>query len=57
MDPIATTFGMIRPWSSQDVDALVKYANNRKIWINMRDGFPYPYTREDARSFLEGASS
>jgi len=57
MVPIATTFGMIRPWSSQDVDALVKYANNRKIWINMRDGFPYPYTREHARSFLEGASS
>ena len=27
---IQTSFGMIRPWSSQDSAALVKYANNRR---------------------------
>lgn len=56
MVPIATSYGMIRHWNNQDADALVKYANNRKIWINMRDAFPHPYTQEDARSFLAKAS-
>jgi ribosomal-protein-alanine N-acetyltransferase len=43
---------MIRLWNDQDVDALAKYANNRDVWINLRDGFPHPYTPENARSFL-----
>lgn len=49
---INTSFGMIRYWSIHDADALAKYANNRKIWINLRDGFPFPYTIEHAREFL-----
>ena len=28
------------------------YANNRKIWLNLRDRFPYPYTKRDAATFL-----
>jgi hypothetical protein len=35
---IPTSFGGIRPWCSQDADAPVKYANNRKVWLNLRDG-------------------
>jgi RimJ/RimL family protein N-acetyltransferase len=35
-----------------DVPALAKYANNRKIWLNLRDLFPYPYSTEDAEAFL-----
>jgi [ribosomal protein S5]-alanine N-acetyltransferase len=49
---IPTSFGTIRPWSGSDAAALVKYANNRKIWLNLRDVFPHPYTRADARGFL-----
>ena len=49
---IPTSFGMIRSWNEQDCDALVKYANNYKIWKNLRDGFPHPYSRESALSFL-----
>ncbi|PYR29157.1 MAG: GNAT family N-acetyltransferase, partial [Acidobacteria bacterium] len=37
-----------------DVDPLVRYANNRKIWLNLRDAFPHPYTRHDAREFIRG---
>ena len=29
-----------------------RYANNRNIWINLRDIFPHPYTLEDAHAFL-----
>jgi RimJ/RimL family protein N-acetyltransferase len=35
-----------------DCDALTRYANNRKIWRNLRDAFPHPYTRHDARQFI-----
>jgi RimJ/RimL family protein N-acetyltransferase len=35
-----------------DADALVRYANNRKIWLNLRDAFPHPYTERDARDFI-----
>jgi RimJ/RimL family protein N-acetyltransferase len=35
------------------VDALVKYANNRKVWLNLRDAFPHPYTAASAAAFLE----
>lgn len=52
MMPIPTSYGEIRPWNSHDADALVKYANNRKIWINLRDGFPHPYTLASAQAFL-----
>jgi ribosomal-protein-alanine N-acetyltransferase len=28
------------------------YANNRNIWLNLRDAFPHPYTLDDAHTFL-----
>lgn len=45
----------IRSWTMDDVDSLAKYANNRNIWINLRDAFPHPYTREDARYWIQYA--
>jgi ribosomal-protein-alanine N-acetyltransferase len=50
---IPTSFGVIRSWSSADAAALVKYANNRKVWLNLRDLFPHPYTEASAAAFLE----
>jgi len=50
---IRTSFGAIRSWSSHDQAALVKYANNRKVWLNLRDAFPHPYTEASAAAFLE----
>jgi len=47
---------VIRDWRRDDASAIAKYANNRKIWINMYDdAFPYPYTIEDAEAFLSRA--
>ena len=42
----------IRSWRASDLDALVKYANNRNIWINVRDRFPHPYTRRAGQQFI-----
>jgi RimJ/RimL family protein N-acetyltransferase len=42
----------IRSWQTSDLDSLVEHANNRKIWINLRDRFPHPYTRSAGRQWL-----
>jgi len=42
----------IRSWRASDIDPLVRYANNRKIWLNLRDRFPHPYTKTDAQRFI-----
>ena len=42
----------IRSWRASDLDSLVRYADNRKIWLNLRDRFPHPYTKRDGREFL-----
>src|SRR5688572_29645751 len=36
----------------KDLDSLVEHANNRNIWLNLRDGFPHPYLKRDGREFL-----
>ena len=45
----------IRDCRLSDAESLAKHANNRKVSINLRDRFPYPYTIEDAKAFLERA--
>ena len=35
----------LRPWKEGDQKSLVVHANNVKIWRNMRDLFPHPYTQ------------
>jgi len=42
----------IRDWEDRDAPSLAKYANNRKIWLNLRDAFPHPYTLFDAQEFI-----
>jgi ribosomal-protein-alanine N-acetyltransferase len=43
---------LVRSWRLSDAEALVSYGNNRKIWLNLRDRFPHPYTKRDALEFL-----
>jgi RimJ/RimL family protein N-acetyltransferase len=50
---IATSYGEIRPWRDSDLAALVKHADNRKVWLNLTDAFPHPYTTESGRAFLD----
>jgi len=46
----------LRSWHIDDLDYLVRYANNYEVARNLTDKFPYPYTKEDGRSFLKFAS-
>jgi len=46
---------MVRDWRKGDVSSLARYANNRKIWNNLRDAFPHPYAQEDAVIYISRA--
>jgi ribosomal-protein-alanine N-acetyltransferase len=37
----------------EDAVSVTKHANNRRVSANLRDRFPYPYTIQDAKNFLE----
>ncbi|MEY4903967.1 MAG: hypothetical protein RLZZ292_1782 [Bacteroidota bacterium] len=47
----------LRPWSLDDLDSLVHFANNAKIASNLTDRFPYPYTVENGKWFIGMATS
>lgn len=44
---------ILRPWKREDAQQLAAIANNRKVWLNVRDRFPHPYTVMDALQWLE----
>jgi ribosomal-protein-alanine N-acetyltransferase len=44
--------GMLRPWRGDDAASLARHANNRRVWANLRDRFPSPYTLNDADAWL-----
>ena len=43
---------IIRQWKLSDKNALILLANNKRIWDNLRDAFPYPFTSKDALDWL-----
>ncbi|MFO7671240.1 MAG: GNAT family protein [Bacteroidales bacterium] len=43
----------LRPWHPDDALSLVSHANNQNVADNLRDGFPYPYSLDDAGKWLK----
>jgi ribosomal-protein-alanine N-acetyltransferase len=46
----------IRSWRPHDSVSLVRHANNRLVWRNLRDRFPHPYTAADATDWIRRAT-
>ena len=46
----------LRELTIDDKYRLVEFANNEKISINLRDGFPNPYTLTHAENFLDNVT-
>jgi RimJ/RimL family protein N-acetyltransferase len=42
----------LRPWRASDAASLIRHANDREVWRNLRDRFPHPYTPDDAAAWL-----
>jgi ribosomal-protein-alanine N-acetyltransferase len=43
---------VLREWRKSDIKPLAKIANNKKIWDNVRDILPHPYTEKDAKGWI-----
>jgi [ribosomal protein S5]-alanine N-acetyltransferase len=44
---------VLRKWKRSDADELAKIANNKNIADNLRDLFPHPYKKKNAREWIE----
>lgn len=49
--------GRIRSWQAGDAPSLARHANNRKIWLQVRDRFPHPYSLDAAEAWVTIASA
>jgi RimJ/RimL family protein N-acetyltransferase len=53
---IITPHVILRDWSYDDTESLVRHADNPRIAAMMRDAFPSPYTQKDAQRFITMAT-
>ena len=44
----------LETWRRDFIPTVAAYANNRNIAVNLRDGFPHPYTLSDAEAYITG---
>ncbi|MGE3856720.1 MAG: GNAT family N-acetyltransferase [Dehalococcoidia bacterium] len=42
----------LRPWRADDLESLVRHADNPSVAAHLRDVFPSPYTRADGEAWL-----
>jgi RimJ/RimL family protein N-acetyltransferase len=58
-DPIVFELStcVVRPWMRGDEPSLVRHANNRNVWLGLRDSFPFPYTMNDAHRWIDVAAN
>lgn len=47
---------ILRSWKAEDINSLVKYANNWNIAKNLTDKFPFPYSEDNGKAFIEYAT-
>ena len=43
---------VVREWQLGDAASLALRADDRRVWLGLRDAFPHPYGIEDARRFI-----
>lgn len=59
IEPVRFTLStcVLREWRRGDEPSLVRHANNRNIWLNVRDAFPFPYLPSDAKAWIRLAAT
>jgi RimJ/RimL family protein N-acetyltransferase len=43
---------VVRSYRPEDAASLARHGNNRRIWENLRDRFPHPYTEATASEYI-----
>ena len=46
----------LRSWDLNDLESLVKHANNYNIAKNLTNQFPHPYTKKNGEAFIAMAT-
>jgi len=46
----------LRPFQADDAPSIAELANDRDIWLNLRDRFPYPYELAHAEAYFAHVS-
>lgn len=47
---------LLRPLVPGDAVSLAEHANDRGVWLNVRDRFPHPYSLADAEAWIASSS-
>lgn len=47
----------LRPLVFSDATSLAHHANDREVWLNLRDRFPHPYTVADAEQYIASVAA
>jgi RimJ/RimL family protein N-acetyltransferase len=55
--PLALPDCVVRSWEPADAAAVVRHADDRQVWLNLRNRFPHPYTLADAERWIHEALS
>lgn len=55
--PLVLSRCVLRTWRHDDLESLVRNANDPRVAATVRDLFPHPYTREEGQRWLEHATS
>jgi RimJ/RimL family protein N-acetyltransferase len=42
----------LRPLQPGDASSLARHADDREVWVNLRDLFPHPYSLADAEAYI-----
>jgi ribosomal-protein-alanine N-acetyltransferase len=50
---IALTNATLREWRTSDAPALAAAANNRNVWLMLRDQMAHPYALSDAENYIQ----
>jgi len=53
MIELTDNYIILRALRYSDKESMAALANNKRIWNNLRDEFPYPYTENDALKFID----
>ena len=43
---------VVRSYRPEDAPISARYGNDRRIWLNLRDRFPHPYTEENGAAYI-----
>lgn len=52
MIPLTANGVTVREWRPDDAGQLAEQANDRRVWLGLRDAFPHPYGLDDANAFI-----